>query len=256
MSGAHIHPLSGFLPSLTVFGVVIPIYFLVVSISFIVALIVLVKRADRLALSRNRALDIALVIMVSGFIGSRLFHVVFEEPAYYAQAPWRIFDIWRGGFVWYGGALAAVVSSLVFVSWKRLPLGPWLDLFAPIAALGYALGRVACVLTGCCYGRVFVWQGVSYRHPTQSYAVAWELAVFATLLLVERARFFKKPGSLFLLWAALHACGRLVMEAFRDDDRGPLVLGLSVSTVISLAILIAVGAIALLNRRSQLFKRA
>jgi phosphatidylglycerol:prolipoprotein diacylglycerol transferase len=243
-----IHPLSGFLPAIHLFGVAIPVYFLVSAIAFIAALFLLVARADRAGLSRNSALDVALVLMISGFVGSRLFHVFFEEPAYYWEHPWRIFDIWSGGFVWYGGALLGAVCSVLFLRWKRESLGRWLDLFAPVGALGYAIGRMACVLTGCCYGRVFTWGGEMYRHPTQSYAVLWELGALATLLLIEKRGRLRRPGQLFWLWLSLHAVGRIAMESFRDDPRGPALAGLSISTWISVALLASALAVGFVRR--------
>ena len=236
-----IHPLSGFLLSFTVFGVVVPVYFVVCALAFIISMLLLVRRADRSVLSRNRALDTALVLMIAGFIGSRLFHIFFEEPAYYLEHPWRVFDIWSGGFVWYGGALLGAVSAILFLVWKREPLLRWMDLFAPVGALGYAIGRMACVLTGCCYGRVFSMGGELYRHPTQTYAVVWELAALALLLFCENRSLVRRSGALFFLWLGLHACGRIVMESFRDDPRGPSVFGLSVSTCISVLLLISAG---------------
>lgn len=236
-----IHPLSGFLPSFTLFGVVVPTYFLVAALACIAALVLLVRRADRSGLSRNRALDVSLVLMITGFVGSRLFHVFFEEPAYYWARPWLVFDIWSGGFVWYGGALMGGVCSLLFLRWRREPVGPYLDLFAPVCSLGYAIGRVACVLAGCCYGRVVELPGhLLVRHPTQTYAVVLELLILWGLLGLERARplWMRWSGALFFVWLALHACARMVMEVFRDDPRGPTVLGLSVSTCVSLGLLV------------------
>jgi phosphatidylglycerol:prolipoprotein diacylglycerol transferase len=246
-----IHSLSGFLPSIHLFGMTIPVYFLVSALAFIIAMLLLVRRADRSGLSRNRALDTALVLMITGFVGSRLFHVFFEEPAYYWARPSLVFDIWSGGFVWYGGALLGAVSAVLFLFWKREPIPRWLDLFAPVAALGYAVGRVACVLTGCCYGRVFTFGGEMYRHPTQTYAVVWELCVLVVLLAVEKRGKLRRPGQLFWLWLCLHALGRIVMESFRDDPRGPALAGLSISTWISIALLLGAFAVGFGFRRRR-----
>ncbi len=258
-----IHSLSGFLPSFQLLGMTVPVYFLVTALAFIVAMLMLVKRADSHGLSRNRALDTCLVLMITGFIGSRVFHIVVEEPAYYWARPWLVFDFWRGGFVWYGGALLGAACAVAFLRWKREPVATWLDLFAPVCALGYAVGRMACVLTGCCYGRVTQLPtflgGELIRHPTQSYAVAGELCTLGLLLWLEQRRNQKKlpkalqvlvrePGQLFFVWLTLHAVGRIFMESFRDDPRGPAPLGLSVSTWLSLALLISSAAILILRR--------
>lgn len=253
-----IHNLSGFLPSFSVVGVVIPVYYLVIAISFIVSMMWLVSRADARGLSRNRALDISLVLMISGFIGARLFHVLYEEPAYYWARPILVFDIWSGGFVWYGGAITSAAACFLFLRLKNEEAGPWLDLFAPVCALGYAIGRVACVLTGCCYGRVFELGHELYRHPTQSYAVAWELMALALLVNLEklqlrkRVALFARSGQLFLFWLVLHALGRIFMESFRDDPRGSALLGVSISTWLSLGILVASVTALYLRGRSRI----
>lgn len=256
---SHVYDLSGFLPIIKVAGLPLPVYFLITTLSFIVGLLFLVSRAERLGFSRDRTLDVSLVIMISGFIGSRLFHVIVEEPNYYLAKPFLVFDIWRGGFVWYGGALLAAACGVWFLKWKNEDIPPWLDLFAPVGALGYAIGRTACFATGCCFGKVITlphWLGLSeivpgytqetlVRVPTQLFAVLFELCVFFALLRIEKMRrhreaplWFREPGQLFFAWLVFHGLGRVVMESFRADPRGPELSGLSVATWLSLALIV------------------
>lgn len=227
------------------------IYFAVISATFCICLLWLVRRTERLGLDRTLALDIALVVMLAGFIGSRFFHIVFEAPQVYLDDPYQIYRIWEGGFVWYGGAIAGATAGILFVIFRRQALGPWLDLSAPIAAAGYAMGRIACLLVGCCYGAVCnLTEHIHFRYPTQAFAILWESAVVALLLRLEKDRAEKRTrarwisdllmqsGGLFTLWLVLHAVGRIIMESFRADDRGPAPLGISVSTWISMLLLI------------------
>ena len=245
----HVHNLSGFLPVIHIAGMPVPVYFLFTSLSFVVGLVYLVRRGEALGFSRNRVLDVSLVVMISGFIGSRLFHVFVEEPGYYLARPLLVFDIWSGGFVWYGGAIVAAFCGIIFLQIKKEHTAPWLDLFAPVAALGYAIGRFACFATGCCFGKVVhlpeALGGASIRYPTQAFAVCFELSIFAILLFIERLRqkneapiWLRQPGQVFLIWLCLHAVGRIIMEQFRGDPRGPEPLGLSVATWISLVMLV------------------
>lgn len=243
-----VHDLSGHFPILS-FGedLEIQTYFIVISLVLCLCVLWTVRRTSRLGLGRNAALDIFLVVMIFGFLGARLFHVIFEEPKYYLESPFRIFEIWRGGFVWYGGVILGAFAGVATVRYKKLPLRTWLDFFAPIAALGYGLGRIACFLAGCCYGAVCVLSdGSKIRHPTQLYAVAWELAVVVALLRLENRSL--RPGSVFAAWVVLHSIGRVIMEHFRADPRGPEPLGLSLATWIS-GILIAIVAGSWLSRR-------
>ncbi len=239
------HDLSGHFPLLRLplggdTGVLeLPTYFLVVSLALCISIVWLVRRTDQAGLSRNRALDLALILMVGGMLGARLFHVFFEEPHYYFENPWRVLEIWRGGFVWFGGALSGAALGLLYLRWRQGAYGVWLDLFAPICALGYALGRVACLLTGCCYGRICTLEsGRSFRLPAQLFAVFWELIALAVLLHLEKRRpqWLRKSGQLFVLWLALHSVGRILMEAMRADPRGAEIFGLSQATLISLVV--------------------
>lgn len=259
MEAPNIHDMSGFLPVLQLGSFVLPTYFLISSLAFIAALFFLVTRAKSLRLSRNRALDTALVLMTTGFVGSRLFHVFFEEPSYYAEDPSRVLEVWRGGFVWYGGAVFGALCSLTFLKWKREPIARYLDLFAPVGALGYAIGRVACLFTGCCFGDVCLLKGsnpyedFAFRYPTQLLAIIFEFGALFALLRLEKtredSRWFGRQGQIFFTWLMLHGIGRILMESLRGDPRGEFILGLSISTWIS-ALLIAI-SLAIFVKRAR-----
>ena len=225
-------------------SVMIPTYYVVISLTVVLSLLWIVRRSEKLQLSLPRSLDLSLLIMVFGFIGGRLLHVFYESFDYYREDFWRIFYFWDGGFVYYGGAILAAIAGLAYLQRRaRHDRGRYLDMLAPVMSFAYALGRSACLLAGCCYGKYcdLPW-AIEGRHPTQLYAIAWELGVLCILLGFEKGRRlpsapFKAAGQLFYLWLVLHGIGRLIMESFRDDFRGPT-LGLSVSSWISIAIVI------------------
>lgn len=214
----------------------VPTYYLVLCLAVCVGLFWVARRAENQDLNRRLTLDLSLLMMGAGFIGGRLFHVLYEEPGYYRDHPDQIFAFWNGGFVFYGGALLAGFCALLF-TWKKEPayLARYADLFAPVIAMIYALGRMACLFAGCCYGRTceLPW-AVAGRHPTQIYASLWEAGALFILLGLEKRQ--QRPGLIFSAWMVLHGLGRLFMEAFRDDFRGPT-FALSISSWISLAVL-------------------
>ncbi len=243
---AHLHAIDGLWPTAQIFEIVVPTYYPIISLSFCICLIWLVRRAHSLQLDVRLAIDVAMVIMISGFLGARIFHVLFEDLAYYQQNPIDVLKFWNGGFVFYGGAFAAFFASLVFLKVHKEPVGDWLNLYAPIAALGYALGRIACFVTGCCFGGVCdLIPDFSFRHPTQLYAVLIEFLSLFILLKIEKSpppRLRRVPGYLFCIWLLLHGTARIFMELLRVDPRGPSPLGLSISTWLS-GLLLVVTAI-------------
>ncbi|MBX3039476.1 MAG: prolipoprotein diacylglyceryl transferase [Bdellovibrionaceae bacterium] len=232
-----------------------PAFLLVQSLNAALLLAWAKSRASHLDLSPRVALDLVLTILISGLIGGRLLHVVWEAPQFYLENPEAIFHLMSGGYVYFGGLAAGLGAGVLFLRFRQEgpQLGRWFDFVAPLASLGTGLGRIGCFFAGCCYGKVCLlpWafpfpdeKGLSFlRHPTQLYSVIWELGVLAILLGLEkipaknRPRWLRPAGALFLTWIGLHSIGRFFIEFLRDDFRGP-VLYLSISQWLSVCALI------------------
>tara|TARA_B100000749_G_scaffold280894_1_gene280510 strand:+ start:68075 stop:68743 length:669 start_codon:yes stop_codon:yes gene_type:complete len=212
-------------------------------------------------------IDIALALMVGGFVGARLMHILYEFPDYYIEDPMAVFRFWQGGFVFYGGALGGFFSALAVIRIKKMDFYAWAEVYAPIAPLGYALGRLACFFNGCCYGHKcdLPWAMQfplvdGLRHPTQLYATGLELVLFGIVLGLSKMRlkgqltgktkaWLEPSGQLLFLWIMGHSINRIIMESFRDDFRGSDLFGLSVSTWISIALFFSASTILLKRKR-------
>lgn len=217
-------------------------YFLLLSIDFCLMLIYLRYRAQRLEFNPNVAIDIGIISAISGFIGARLFHVFYEYPEYYRLNPVDAFKLWNGGYVFLAGAITALGTGIFILKIKNKNYLPWLDLFAPVLALGYGLGRWACFLQGCCYGKeTHSFLGLHFeqlqdagesfaRLPTQLITSSIELLIFFGLIGMEKQKKWQRsPGQLFYLWLIGHGANRMMMEVLRDDPRGPLLAHFGIS---------------------------
>jgi phosphatidylglycerol:prolipoprotein diacylglycerol transferase len=223
----------------------IPTYFLMISLACSLGLVWFWRRALARNLSAHMALDLSLVIFISGFVGARILHVIWEEPKFYIENPALIFNIFSGGYVFLGGVLGATLGAYFFCRWKKESFFQWADVVAPVISFGYAFGRIGCFLRGCCYGKVcqLPWAvtfpsheelGIALepRHPTQLYASLIEVGIMIYLL--RRERYASKTGEIFLLWVVMHCTARVFLEIFRDDPRGFAPLGVSLATWLSL----------------------
>lgn len=221
-------------------------YFLIISLATMVSSLWFVARAGKVSLSALTAVDLTLVALISALIGARLLHVFYESPEFY-RADWmRVLHVWNGGFVFFGGLVAAFIACTVFCAVRGEPFWFWADVAVVPISFGYAVGRLACFFNGCCFGKACdlswsVYMNGAYRHPTQLYATVYELAILGILLLMQPH--VRMAGLLFNTWLVLHAGGRVVMEYFRDDPRGELIWGMSLGTAMSLGI----GLFGLLN---------
>ncbi|MFH1259898.1 MAG: prolipoprotein diacylglyceryl transferase [Elusimicrobiota bacterium] len=172
------------------------------------------------------------VVLFSSLIGARLFYVFFNWSEY-LQEPLKIFKIWEGGLVFYGGFLFALIASLIFACKHKIKFLLLMDIFSPMLILGQAIGRLGCFFAGCCYGKptTLPW-GVVFPnlettlapsgirlHPTQIYESIADLVVFFWIYLNRRKK--KYDGQVFVNYVLGYALVRFIVEFFRGDARGP-----------------------------------
>lgn len=118
-----------------------------VAIGIAVSLYWLYKRSGRVGLPGEILLDVALYLLIFGFIGARLAHVFVYEPAYFLVHPWEIIAVWQGGLSSFGGFIGAILGF--FIAMKRKGIGKhlWLrvaDEFAFVSLFGWLFARVGC----------------------------------------------------------------------------------------------------------------
>jgi phosphatidylglycerol:prolipoprotein diacylglycerol transferase len=219
----------------------IPTFYLVISLSVTFILLLINSELNQKPkIDRKMTFDITLIAMIVGFLGARLTHVFYEEWPFYYEFPLEIFKFWKGGFVFYGGFIAAFAAVYVYLKAKKQNIYFWADFFAPYIGLSYALGRIGCFFEGCCYGTHcdLPW-AVAGRHPTQLYMSLAEVLLLAALVFWRKKKIdLLKPGLVFLTWLCGHALNRFIIEFFREDDRGALIADLSISQWISVGLFI------------------
>lgn len=233
----------------------IPTFYFVISMSVTFVLLLINSELNKNPkINRLMTFDIALIAMVVGFLGARLTHVFYEEWEFYADFPFEILKFWKGGFVFYGGFIAAFLTCAAYVKIKKQSIFFWADFFTPYISLSYALGRIGCFFEGCCYGShcELPW-AIANRHPTQLYMLVAELLLLALLLIFRKKQsHIFKPGLFFLIWLCGHAINRFIIEFYREDDRGALISSLSISQWIS--VIFFTGALILIIKLSRTTK--
>jgi phosphatidylglycerol---prolipoprotein diacylglyceryl transferase len=111
------------------------------------------RRAENEGISKEVPQDLAIWLFAGGIAGARLTFLLAND------IPLSHFVfIWDGGLILYGsfvGGLLGYLGAYYFVLRKR-GVSTWklLDVIAPSVAVGICLGRVGCLLNGCCYGAV------------------------------------------------------------------------------------------------------
>lgn len=178
----------------------------------------------------------------------------------------RVFRLWEGGMVYYGGLIGGVVGAIAYFKYVRVPILPMGDIGLPFLPLGHSIARLGCYLNGCCWGyptsaptgvtfprwslafRQQVDDGLIERsaaaplpvHPTQLYE---SFGLFLIFLVMRFAYKHKKyDGSIMLLYPLLYGILRFTTEAFRGDSARS-VMGMTVSQTIGLALFLGAACI-------------
>ncbi|MCK6551598.1 prolipoprotein diacylglyceryl transferase [Myxococcota bacterium] len=218
---------------------------------------------------------------LAAIAGARALHVAVNWTDYAAR-PLAALAFWDGGLAYLGGALGAIVVGGLYARRRGLGLRSF-DVLVLGMALTQGIGRVGCLLAGCCYGREtsLPW-GVSFPegsiahytltvlgqlapgathtpplHPTQLYEAAATFALGSLLFAWYRRR-SPVPGLVTCAYFAGYSLVRFVIELFRSDPERqflaripedvPLVL--STSQTIGL-VLVAVAIVVARRLRGQ-----
>lgn len=168
------------------------------------------------------------------------------------------FRFLSGGIIFYGGLIGGVLGALLGIRVTRTPLMVVEHSVVPFIPLGHAIGRIGCVLAGCCHG--FAYDGplaIYYPHsvsglsPDQGYFPVQPLEsllnVGICFVLLRLEKKCKKPYSLLFCYLSIYAVCRFCLEFLRGDLIRGAWAGFSTSQWVSIGLLFISGAFFLLR---------
>src|SRR6187200_1654039 len=240
-------------------------YGVLLAAAYLLGLQFALIRARARGLDGQRVMDLGIWIIVSALVGAKLLLLIVEFKQF-TSSPRELLGLARSGGVFYGGLIAAVTVALIYLRKHRLPLWTTTDVFAPGIALGHIVGRMGCLLAGCCFGRpTSVPWAITFTnpmaaanvgtplgiplHPTQLYEAGAEFLILVFLLLWER-RGLGFPGRTFWSYLLLYGVSRFVIEFYRGDSRGMVFDMLSTSQFVSIILVpLSIVMLFMLSRR-------
>jgi len=217
---------------------------LMFAFAFLAAGALIWRRLRELGKPGDWAYEMGFAALLGGVVGSRVYFLVQNYSEVKNDLLGNLFS--GAGLVWYGGVIGGTLAVLAW-AWYRDFLGlALLDLAAPALALGYAIGRCGCQLSGDGdYGKPFNGFGaMSYPngtvptdrsvYPTPVYeTVAMGLGAWLLWQLRDRVR----AGVLFALYLIYAGVERFLVEFIRRNATDAL--GLTSAQLESLAMVVA-----------------
>ena len=211
-------------------------YGVLIAVGFLLALIYAFRRAADFDINTDRMIDVVLVSTLLGFVGARLFFVVFSDRAAESFAnPLSIFEVWKGGLGIYGGIIFGLGFGVLMCVWRKVNPRAMLDMASLGFLIGQAVGRWGNFFNQEAFGGntdlpwgmsgTVIQSGINgsgydlleYVHPTFLYESLWCIVGFILLHIISK-RLYRTKGQIFRGYLVWYATGRFFIEGLRTDS--------------------------------------
>lgn len=209
-------------------------YGVMLVFAFWIFVFLLTRQAPALNVRNDFFWNLSLVILLAGILSARLAYIALNLR-FFLDNPQEVFMLWHGGLVWYGGFLGGLLSGIIYLKRRKMPILRTLDMMMPYVALAQSIGRIGCFLNGCCYGRLFI--------PAQLFSSFGLLIIFVILRLLQgrphrQARLSGRQGFILACYLIAVSLERFIEEFLRGDSPRNFG-GLTIFQVISIAVFLS-----------------
>jgi phosphatidylglycerol---prolipoprotein diacylglyceryl transferase len=235
-------PTSPYLINVDIFGFALQVrwYGVLIIGGAMLAAWLAARRAEQRGYDPEDVWNLLLLGLVLGITLARAYYVAFEWELYANQPLLDIINPQGGGLAIHGAIIGALIATLVYTRWKKLPFVEWLDICLPTMLLAQAIGRWGNFFNQEAYGRptslpigVRIDEGrrlPPYNdmqqypadqlfHATFLYESIWNIAGLGLILWIERRlKGWLRTGDSALLYGVVYGAGRFWIEGLRTDS--------------------------------------
>jgi phosphatidylglycerol:prolipoprotein diacylglycerol transferase len=215
-----------------------------VVLAVVAILAISLLEAKRLKIRTDDVYNIAIWAIIGGVVMSRVIHII-DKWDYYMQNPAQLLSFEGVGV--YGAVIGVLLAIVIYCLVKKISIWKIGDMVSPGALVGMAIGRIGCLLNGCCYGlETDSACSITYINtsayaplnlslwPTQIFHIVWNLIAFAIVWVLRKR--LKPEGSILLLYLALYGAGDLTIRFFREGS--PFLFGMQQAQIIGILLLV------------------
>jgi phosphatidylglycerol:prolipoprotein diacylglycerol transferase len=231
-------------PEINIGPLTLQTFGLMFALAFLAAGALIAKRLTEIGKPPDWAYEMGFSALAGGIVGSRVYFLVQNYDEVKHDLLGKLFS--GAGLVWYGGVIGGTIAVLLWAWYRDFLRLTLLDVCAPALALGYAIGRCGCQLSGDGdYGKA--WNGpwaMSYPngtvpteetvHPTPIYETL-AMGIGAWILWQLRDRY--RAGVLFAIYLVYAGVERFLVEFLRRNH--DVALGLTAAQLESLGMAVA-----------------
>lgn len=138
-------------------GLAVRGYGLMLLTAIVAGVSIVMSRCEKIGVTKDQITQLGFWMMLCGIAGARLFYVVQKSDQIFPngitfESLASIVNMTQGGLIVYGSLIFGTLAGFIFLTIHKLPVLRTADLIAPGMVLGLAIGRIGCLMNGCCYG--------------------------------------------------------------------------------------------------------
>ncbi|QJD73274.1 prolipoprotein diacylglyceryl transferase [Lactobacillus acetotolerans] len=209
-------------------------YGVIMAVAIVLATWMSISEGKKRQIESDDFIDLLLWAVPLGYVGARIYYVIFEW-GYYSQHPNQIIAIWNGGIAIYGGLIAGLIVLLVFCYKRMLPPFLMLDVISPGIMAAQILGRWGNFINQEAHGGPttlhfleslhlpeFIIQQMKingvYYQPTFLYESLFNLIGLIIILSLRHKKHIFKQGEVFMSYLMWYSVVRFFVEGLRTDS--------------------------------------
>lgn len=243
---------------------------LFVGIAFILGVSIFSYLAKKKRLNLNFIYKYTFQIFIFGLLGSRIFHVIWNYPAYIRtnqvefaaevsemlrqlftfDTLFNVIAIWDKGLSLFGALIGIILTIVIYSLKEKEQTLKWLDILTISIIAGIAIGHLGAFLDGVNYGNptnlpwgiTFDNPSIKYAidiHPVQIYAFIYSAAIAITLFFIYKKT--KIENGSILLYGSLTYFTFSFLEGFLRGDDVIIRLGLRIEQWFAILIILIAG---------------
>ncbi len=227
-------------------NICIPSYGLMLTLGIFICGLLILQRAKQIGIENDEMIVVMSVSLGVALFSAGLLYILISYSI--NELVSRILSgdfsfIKNGGLVFYGGLIGGIIGAVLALKWQRIDIGKAEQSIVPILPLGHAVGRVGCLLAGCCYGLEYsgplavnnflVSAGKTF-FPIQLIEAFLNLGIFLFLLWYTQKK--RHTFHILCIYLQLYSVLRFILEFFRGDLNRGIFLMMSTSQWMSIGI--------------------
>ncbi len=209
-------------------------YAIFIVLGMLIGIYIAKKEALKHKIDTELLEDYVFYAILSGFLGARIWYVLFSLN-YYLANPGEIIAIWHGGLAIHGGLVGGLIYTIYFCKKNNVKIFELSDLAVPSLLIAQSLGRIGNFMNSEAHGGVttkdflsntlhlpdFIVNGMyisgNYYQPTFLYESAWNISGFILIMLVLRKKWRYSYGKITAFYLMWYGFIRTFIEMMRTD---------------------------------------